>query len=92
MKKKTHYLLAIAVLLIGLVLVACATIDSIYFEQQPRTLYVQGQDLDFENTVLSLGCKGSSMVLHDPQSGFQPNTGAFSVVLSDTDTVGNGKL
>jgi hypothetical protein len=32
------------------------------------------------------------MVLHDPQAGFQPNTGAFSVVLSNTDAVGNGKM
>ena len=68
MKKKIHYLIAIAVLLIGLVLVACATIDSIYFEQAPRTLYVQGQELDFENTVL-MALSGDKSEPLDIQSG-----------------------
>ena len=68
MKKKTHYLLAIAVLLVGLVLVACATIDGIYFEQEPRTLYVQGQELDFENTVL-MALSGDKSEPLDIQSG-----------------------
>lgn len=52
MKKNIKYLIVALVLLIGLALVACASIDSIFFEKQPRTLYVQGQDLDFTDTVL----------------------------------------
>ncbi len=52
MKKNIKYLIIALVLVVGLTLVACASIDSIFFEKQPRTLYVQGQDLDFNDTVL----------------------------------------
>lgn len=40
-----------------LVLIACGSVDSIYFDTQPRTTYVQGQDLVLDNAVL-LALKG----------------------------------
>jgi len=51
MKKKI--LLVATVLALLLILVACAGgFDSIMFEKQPRTVYVQGQDIDFTDTIL----------------------------------------
>lgn len=51
MKKKILLIAIVAVLL--LLFVACASkIESIMFEKEPRTTYVQGQELDFTDTVL----------------------------------------
>ena len=51
MKKNILLIATIAAVL--LLLVACAAgIDSIMFEKAPRTTYVQGQELDFTDTVL----------------------------------------
>ena len=79
MKKNSKYLIAALVLLIGLVLVACASIDSIFFEKQPRTLYVQGQDLDFNDTVLMAvsGDKKTPLDINSEEvtvSGYDKNT------------------
>lgn len=51
MKKKILLMASVAVFV--LLLVACASgIDSIMFEKQPKTTYVQGQEIDFTDTVL----------------------------------------
>ena len=52
MKKNIKILLLTLVSVLLLFLVACGTFDSIFFEKAPRTTYVQGQDLDFTDTVL----------------------------------------
>lgn len=52
MRKNIKILLLAIVSVLLLFLVACGTFDSIFFEKEPRTTYVQGQDLDFTDTVL----------------------------------------
>lgn len=52
MKKNIKILLIALVSLLALFLVACGSFDSLFFEKEPRTTYVQGQDLDFTDTVL----------------------------------------
>lgn len=81
MKRNIKYLIAALVLLIGLVLVACASVDSIFFEKQPRTLYVQGQDLDFTDTVLMA-------VSGDKNTPVDINSGEVTVSGYDKNVVG----
>ena len=59
--KKIAKLLILAILCtICLVLVACDKVDSIYFETEPRTNYVQGQDFTLENAVLMATSKNKN--------------------------------
>ena len=75
--KKIAKLLILAILCtICLVLVACDKVDSIYFETEPRTNYVQGQDFTLENAVLmaTSGNKKNSVNLDEATySGYNPN-------------------
>ena len=75
--KKIAKLLILAILCtICLVLVACDKVDSIYFETEPRTSYVQGQDFTLENAVLiaTSGNKKNPANLEEATySGYNPN-------------------
>ena len=51
--KRISKLLILAILCtVGIMLIACAKVDGIYFETEPRKTYVQGQDFTLENAVL----------------------------------------
>ena len=52
MNKKKLIVIIAAIATLCLALVACAAIDGIRFEKEPRTTYVQGQDIDLQETVL----------------------------------------
>ena len=52
MNKKKFIYLIVSLTLLCVVLAACAAIDGIRFEKEPRTVYVQGQDIDMTDTVL----------------------------------------
>ena len=79
MKKNVKYLIVALVLVLGALLASCASVDSIYFEAQPRTVYVQGQDLDFKDTVLMAmsGDKSEVLDVNSDEvtiSGYDKNT------------------
>ena len=65
--KITKIFAAAALIVLGMLLVACQTVggsapDAIYFEKgsAPRNTYVQGQELDFSNSVLTTEAKGAT--------------------------------
>ena len=52
MKRSSKILILAILCTVCLVLIACAKIDSIYFETEPRKTYVQGQEFTLDNATL----------------------------------------
>lgn len=76
MKKSYRIILIISLCLLALALAACAAVESISIDGEPRTVYVQGQELDLENTVL-MAVKGDETEQVSPSdvtvSGYDKN-------------------
>ncbi len=77
MKKNLKIILVICLAALALALVACAAVESISIDGTPRTVYVQGQELDLESTVLK-AIKGDKTETVSPSdvtvSGYDKNT------------------
>lgn len=75
--KRKLYLIFIAACVLVLALVACASVESVYFDEKPRTTYVQGQDIDLDGAVIT-ALKGGKEESVDPAdvivSGYDKNT------------------